>query len=168
MNYRIDAMVADDWPEVSAIYMEGVATGLATFETSVPSWERWNEAHLEVGRLVARPESQTRGKAIGWVALSPTSQRKVYSGVINESIYIAASARGMGVGKTLLQALIQESEQEGIWSLQAGIFRENEGSLALRRVCGFREIGHQERKGRLNGLWHDVILMERRSKVAGL
>ena len=164
MNYRIDAMVADDWPEVSAIYMEGIATGLATFETSVPSWQQWNSAHLEVGRLVARAE----GKAIGWVALSPTSQRKVYSGVIDESIYIAASARGMGVGKTLLQALIQESEQEGIWSLQAGIFRENEGSLALHRVCGFREIAHQERKGRLNGLWHDVILMERRSKVAGL
>ena len=164
MNYRIEAMVAGDWPEVSAIYMEGIATGLATFETSVPSWERWNEAHLEVGRLVARAE----GKAIGWAALNPTSQRKVYSGVIDESIYIAASARGMGVGKTLLQALIQESEQAEIWSLQAGIFRENKASLTLHLVCGFREIGYQERKGCLNGVWHDVILMERRSKIAGL
>ena len=164
MEYVIDAMVADDWPEVSAIYLEGIATGLATFETSVPSWERWNEAHLKVGRLVARAE----GKTIGWASLNPTSRRKVYSGVIDESIYIAASARGMGVGKTLLNALIQESEAAGIWSLQAGIFRENKASLALHRVCGFREIGHQERKGRLNGLWHDVVLMERRSKVAGL
>ena len=164
MNYRIEAMVADDWPEVSAIHTEGIATGLATLENSEPSWERWNEAHQEVGRLVARAE----GKAIGWAALSPTSQRKVYSGVIDESIYIAASARGMGVGKTLLQALIQKSEQEGIWTLHAGIFRENKASLTLHLVCGFREIGYQERKGCLNGVGHDVILMERRSKVAGL
>lgn len=164
MDYTIEAMMADDWPEVRAIYLEGIATGLATFETSVPSWERWNNAHLVVGRLVARAE----GKAIGWVALNPTSKRKVYSGVIDESIYIASSARGMGVGKTLLEAMIQESEQAGIWSLQAGIFRENEASRALHRHCGFREVGHQERKGSLNGVWHDVILMERRSKVAGL
>ncbi len=164
MNFRIDAMAANDWPEVSAIYLEGIATGLATFETSAPSWEQWNEAHLEVGRLVAR----AKGKVIGWVALSPTSQREVYCGVIDESIYIAASARGMGVGKSLLEALIQKSEQAGIWSLQARIFRENKASLALHRICGFRVIGHQERKGRLNGVWHDVFLMERRSKVAGL
>ena len=102
MNYCIEAMVAGDWPEFSTIHTEGIATGLATFENSVPSWERWNESHLEVGRLVARAE----GKPIGWAALSPTSQRKVYSGVIDESIYIAAAARGLGVGKTLLQALI--------------------------------------------------------------
>ena len=168
MNYRIEAMVADDRPEVSAIHTEGIATGLATFENSVPSWERWNEAHLEVGRLVARAEGQPGVNVVGWAALSPTSQRKFYSGVIDESIYIAASARGMGVGKTLLQALIQKSEQEGIWSLQAGIFWENKASLTLHLVCGFREIGYQERKGCLNGVWHDVILMERRSKVAGL
>ena len=164
MNYRIDAMVANDWPEVSAIYEEGIATGLATFETAAPSWEQWNEAHLEVGRLVAR----AKGNVIGWVALSPTSRRKVYSGVIDESIYIAASARGMGVGKSLLEALIKESEQSGVWSLQAGIFRDNKASIALHRNCGFRVIGHQERFALLNGVWHDVFLMERRSKVAGL
>ena len=164
MNYRIDAMVANDWPEVSAIYEEGIATGLATFETAAPSWEQWNEAHFEVGRLVAR----AKGNVIGRVPLSPTSRREVYSGVIDESIYIAASARGMGVGKSLLEALIKESEQSGIWSLQAGIFRDNKASIALHRNCGFRVIGHQERKALLNGVWHDVFLMERRSKVAGL
>lgn len=168
MKYRIDAMAANDWPEVSAIYMEGIATGLATFETSVPSWEHWNEAHLEVGRLVARAKGKPKVNVIGWVALSPTSQREVYSGVIDESIYIAASARGMGVGKSLLEALINDSEQAGIWTLQAGIFRDNKASLALHSNCGFRVIGHQERKGRLNGVWHDVFLMERRSKVEGL
>ena len=164
MNYRIAAMVTSDWPEVSAIYEEGIATGLATFETAVPSWEHWNEAHLEVGRLVAR----AKGGVIGWVALSPTSQRKNYSGVTDENVYVAASARGTGVGKSLLGALIKESEQSGIWSLQAGICRDNKASIALHRNCGFRVIGYQERKGSLNGVWHDVFLMERRSKVAGL
>lgn len=110
MNYRIEAMENSDWPEVSAIYTEGIATELATFETSVPSWEHWDEEHLEVGRLVAR----AKGKVIGWVTLSPTSQRTVYSGVVEERIYIAASARGMGVGKSLLEALIKESEKAGI------------------------------------------------------
>ncbi|PKB68842.1 MAG: N-acetyltransferase [SAR202 cluster bacterium Io17-Chloro-G4] len=164
MKHQIEALSAADWPEVSAIYMEGLATGLATFETTVPSWELWNQGHLEVGRLVAR----AKGKVIGWVALSPTSQREVYSGVNDESIYVAASARGMGVGKSLLEALVKASEEAGIWSLQAGIFRENKASLALHRNCGFRVIGHQERKGCLNGVWHDVFLMERRSDVVGM
>lgn len=153
-----------DWPAVRDIYLEGIATGQATFETQAPSWEQWDQGHLPICRLVARVGAEV----LGWVALSPVSRRPVYAGVAEISIYVAERARGAGIGRSLLAALCRASEREGIWSLQAGIFRENSASIALHRRSGFREIGHQERKGSLNGVWLDVVPMERRSKTAGL
>ena len=156
-------MQVADWPDVKAIYLEGIATGQATFETEAPDWERWHSGHLDIGRLVARIDD----KVVGWVALSPVSSRCVYAGVAEESIYIAASARGQGVGKALLTALIELSEQAGIWTLQAGMFPENTGSVRLHKSCGFREVGRRERIGQMNGLWRDTLIMERRSPVIG-
>jgi L-amino acid N-acyltransferase YncA len=160
----IDAMEPPDWPQVRAIYEEGITTGNATFETSVPDWESWNGKHLEVGRLVARHD----GRVVGWVALSPVSSRCVYSGVAEASIYVAASARGQGVGKSLLQAAVAGSEEAGIWTLQAGIFPENLASITLHKSCGFREVGLRMRLGQLAGVWRDVVLLERRSTIVGV
>jgi L-amino acid N-acyltransferase YncA len=159
----IDAMQATDWPQVAAIYEDGITTGLATFETAVPAWDTWNAAHLAGCRLVTRQDAQV----LGWAALSPVSSRCVYAGVAEVSIYIAAAARGQGVGKALLNALVTCSEDAGLWTLQAGIFRENAASVALHEACGFRIVGYREQLGQLNGVWHDVVLMERRSPVVG-
>jgi L-amino acid N-acyltransferase YncA len=161
MGFTIEVMSADDWPQVAAIYQQGIDTGHATFETSVPAWEKWDAGHRKDCRLVARNSEQM----LGWAALSPVSGRCVYAGVAEVSIYIAVSARRQGVGKTLLNTLVEASEQAGIWTLQAGIFAENAASIALHKACGFREIGCRERLGQLHGVWHDVVLMERRSKV---
>jgi L-amino acid N-acyltransferase YncA len=155
----------DDWPAVREIYLEGIATGNATFETGAPSWESWDAAHAAEPRLVARDAG---GKVLGWAALTPVSDRCVYAGVGDLSVYVAADARGRGVGKALLQALAEASERTGIWTLQAGVFPENEASLALHRSCGFREVGRRERIGQRNGVWRDVVLLERRSRVAGV
>jgi phosphinothricin acetyltransferase len=161
--FAIEALRAEDWGQVSAIYLEGIATGHATFETTAPPWEKWDSEHLLQARLVARD-----GPAIlGWAALSRVSGRCVYAGVAEVSVYVAASARNRGVGRALLQELIRTSEEEGIWTLQAGVFPENEPSLALHRRCGFREIGRRERLGKLEGAWRDVILLERRSPTVG-
>jgi phosphinothricin acetyltransferase len=156
-------MKDEDWEAVRAIYQEGLATGNATFETAVPTWEEWTQDHLQDGRLVARRQ----GQILGWAALTPVSGRCVYAGVAEVSVYVAAAARGHGVGKTLLQALVQESEKAGIWTLQAGIFPENGASLALHHACGFRQVGRRERLGQVDGVWRDVILLERRSQVVG-
>lgn len=153
----------DDWTEVRRIYGEGIATGNATFETEIPSWEAWNAAHRRDCRLVVRDGANL----LGWAALTPVSGRCVYGGVADLSVYIAAAARGRGVGRALLTSLIQESEQQGIWTLQAGIFPENEASLRLHRALGFRDVGRRERIGRMNGAWRDVMLLERRSAVVG-
>jgi phosphinothricin acetyltransferase len=163
MALTVTAMSDTDWDAVIAIYREGIATGNATFETSVPSWQAWNEHHLAVPRLVAVQE----GQVVGWAALSPVSSRPVYAGVAEVSVYVGASARGRGVGKALLQALVEGSEKAGIWTLQAGIFPENEVSLALHEACGFREVGRREHLGQMGGVWRDVVLMERRSGVVG-
>jgi len=152
-----------DWAEVKKIYLEGIATGHATFETAAPSWEHWDAAHLPFARLVARQDD----KLMAWAALSPVSQRCVYGGVAEVSVYVSASSRRSGVGRRLLQALIEESEQNGIWTLQAGMFPENTGSLALHQSCGFREVGRRQRIGKMNGIWRDTILLERRSTVVG-
>ena len=157
----IETMSREHWPDVRAIYQEGIATGNATVDTEAPEWDTWDNDHLTECRLVAKEAHLV----VGWVAVSPTSHRAVYSGVVDESIYVAAMARGKGVGRALLMALVAESERRGIWSLQAGIFPENLPSLALHLACGFRQIGFQERKGLLNGVWRDVVLMERRSKL---
>jgi len=160
----IAALQPGDWDQVKEIYLEGIATGNATFETAAPSWEQWDAAHLRFARLVARDE----GKLFGWAALSPVSQRCVYGGVAEVSVYVSGSSRRLGVGRKLLHALIDESEQNGIWTLQAGMFPENTGSLALHRSCGFREVGRRKRIGKMNGIWRDTILLERRSTVVGV
>jgi len=159
----ITPMTPDDWPQVRAIYLEGIATGDATFEVEAPAWEQWDAGHLPVGRLVAR----TGRQLAGWCALSPVSRRACYTGVAEASVYVGAAHRGRGVGRALLLRLIDESERAGIWTLQGGTFPENEASLKLQLSCGFRVIGRRERVGRLNGVWRDTILTERRSRVVG-
>ena len=156
-------MVDADWPAVRAIFEAGITTGNATLETSAPEWDTWNSSHLAGGRLVA----QRDGAILGWAALTPVSGRCVYAGVAEVSIYIAESARGQGVGKALLNALVAESERMGLWTLQAGILHENATSQALHTACGFRVVGVRERIGQRNGVWRDVVLMERRSTVVG-
>jgi len=164
VGFVIDVLDAEDWQAVRAIYEEGIATGNATFETQAPDWEDWDAGHLQDCRLVARQG----GHIVGWAALSPVSGRCVYAGVAEVSVYVAAAARGQGIGKGLLQALIEVSERQGIWTLQAGIFPENEASIALHESCGFREVGARARIGQLRGVWRDVVLMERRSEVVGV
>ena len=150
-----------DWPAVSAIYCQGIEAGDATFETRVPPWEEWNRDHLADQRCVAY-----QGNAIvGWAALSPVSGRCVYAGVAEDSVYVAESARGMGVGRALLQELVQRAETAGIWTLQAGVFPENRASLRLHHGGGFRTVGLRERIGKHKGVWRDVLLLERRSRV---
>jgi L-amino acid N-acyltransferase YncA len=162
MNAVIDHMRPRDWEQVRSIYLEGIRTGHATFETDAPTWEKWNEGHLEIARLVARDGD----RVLGWAALSPTSKRNVYRGVAELTVYVAETARGVGLGRALLEALIQESEQHGIWTLQASIFPENTSSVKLHLRSGFREVGRRERIAMLNGIWRDTLLFERRSKLA--
>lgn len=164
MDFVIEKMSGQDWPDVKVIYEEGIATGNATFETEIPDWQQWDKNHLPQCRLVAK----TTSKVIGWAALSPVSGRCVYNGVAEVSLYVKTSARGQGVGRALLEAVIEESERNGIWTLQGGTFPENLASIALQKSCGFREVGHRERIGCMNGKWRNVILMERRSKIAGV
>jgi len=158
----IEPMRPADWPRVREIYLDGIASGHATFEVDAPSWERWDAAHLPFARLVAR-----RALIVGWAALSPVSQRCVYGGVAEVSVYVSAASRGAGIGRALLRALIDESERNDIWTMQAGIFPENFASIKLHLACGFREVGRRERIGKLNGIWRDTVLLERRSKTIG-
>lgn len=154
----IATMRPEDWPAVRAIYEDGIAGGDATFETEVSGWEEWDAAHLPEHRLVAR-----RGdEVVGWAAVVPVSGRCVYAGVAEHSVYVAAAARGQGVGRTLLLALVASTERAGIWTLQSGIFPENHVSLRLHESCGFRIVGTRERLGLHRGRWRDVILIERR------
>jgi phosphinothricin acetyltransferase len=158
-------MVPGDWVSVRSIYVDGIATGQATFETSAPSWEKWDSSHLPVPRLVATSYADSSVK--GWAALTPVSARPVYDGVAEVSVYVANDSRGQGLGFELLKLLITESEKSGIWTLQASIFPENRASIALHSRCGFREVGFRERIAKMNGLWRDTILLERRSKLIG-
>lgn len=151
-----------DWPAVRAIYQEGIATGQATFETAAPEWEVWDAGHRPDCRLVARQGEQV----IGWAALSPVSRRAVYRGVAEVSIYVAETARGRGVGRALLAALIEASEAAGVWTLQASVFSENEASVALHLSWGFRVVGRRERIGLHHGVWRDTLMLERRSSKA--
>ena len=202
-------MMPSDWYEVRAIYLEGIATGYATFETDPGTWEKWDVAHLQDHRFVARKGSSGSGSAtgdssisdssgsgsatgsssirgfsasgssirdrsdnrssvLGWGALSPVSNRPVYAGVVEVSVYVAPKSQGQGVGRALLEVLISSAEKGGIWTLQAAIFPENRASLALHRRCGFREVGRREKLSKLYGKWRDVLLLERRSKVVGV
>jgi L-amino acid N-acyltransferase YncA len=161
---RITPLTPDDWPAVRAIYEEGIATGQATFETEVPDWPVWDAARLASCRLAARRGTEL----VGWATLGPVSSRPVYGGVAEVSVYVAAAARGQGVGRALLLALVEASEAAGLWTLQASIFPENAASLALHRACGFRVVGRREHIAQHHGLWRDTLLLERRSKRLGL
>jgi len=156
----IDQMTSSDWQQVRDIYLEGIRSGNSTFETDAPSWEKWNDSHLEIARLVMRDEETV----IGWAALSPVSKRDVYRGVAEVTVYVTESARGKGIGRVLLEALIAESEKNDIWTLQASIFPENTASVELHLRCGFREVGRRERIAMLRGVWRDTILFERRRR----
>src|SRR4051812_24064744 len=155
----IEGLRTEHWPEVARIYAEGISTGDATFETEVPSWERWDEAHLAAHRFVA----VVHGRVAGWVAVSAISDRCVYGGVVENSVYVGAEARGRGVGRALLEALVASTEAAGIWTIQTGIFPENAASLRAHEAVGFRIVGRRERIGKLNDTWRDVLLLERRS-----
>ena len=162
---KIEAMTAVDWPDVSRIYAEGIATGDATFETAVPPWETWNANHRADCRFVAR---NSAGQILGWAALTPISSRCVYEGVAEVSVYVGEAARGQGLGKMLLQALVTASETTGTWTLQSSITPENKASIAIHERCGFRIVGHREKIAQHNGRWRDTVLMERRSILVGI
>ena len=157
-------MLATDWESVANIYKEGIETGITTFETNVPTFETWDKAHMSTCRFVA--ESTT--EIMGWVALSPVSNRCVYGGVAEISVYISENSRGKSLGKLLLEHVISASEQEGIWTLQSSIFPTNYGSIKIHEATGFRKIGKREHVGKLNGKWVDNVLFERRSSVVGI
>ncbi len=165
-------MLPQHWPAVKKIYEEGIATGNATFQTIAPEWEEWDAGHVNNSRLVAIDND----KILGWAALTPVSSRCVYAGVAEVSVYVTTAARGKGMGKKLLQALIEESERNNYWTLQAGIFPENEGSIKIHEDCGFRIIGKREKIGKMprragkdgDGMWRDTVLLERRSVITGI
>jgi len=163
MKIIIDKMTKTHWPSVAQISREGIATQNATFETTVPEWEIWDESHLRECRFVAR----SGGSITGWAALSPVSTRCVYGGVTEVSVYVAGQHRGKGIGRKLLKRLINESEAIGIWTLEAGIFPENSASIELFKSCGFRVVGVREKIGKMYGNWRDVMLLERRSEITG-
>lgn len=161
----VRSMTAADWLHVEQIYLAGIASGDATFETTSPGWDLWNANHLAQPRLVA---VDSVDRPIGWAAGSPVSERCVYEGVIEHSVYVDPLWRDRGVGRLLLEAFVGESERMGYWTIQSGIFPENTASLALHEQCGFRIVGRREKVGRHLGIWRDVILVERRSSVAGV
>lgn len=160
MQFSIIPLLPEHWPSVREIYRQGIETGNATFETQLPDREKWDASHRKDCRLIAFD-----GEALGWAALSPVSARHVYRGVAEVSVYVASTARDRRVGKALLTTLIHESEANGVWTLQAGIFPQNTASIALHRSCGFREVGVRCKIGVLNDVWRDVLLLERRSTV---
>ena len=164
MSTLIKKMTPNDWPAVAAIYAEGIRTGNATFQTDVPSWEDWNKAHISNCRLVANKQDSIAG----WAALTPVSARCVYAGVAEVSVYVGEAFRAQGIGLALLEQLVIESEANGFWTLQAGIFPENTGSIRIHEKCGFTILGSRERIGQMGGIWRDTMLLERRSKVVGI
>ncbi|MBI3748275.1 MAG: N-acetyltransferase [Chloroflexi bacterium] len=164
---RIDAMTADDWLEVRRIYAEGIATTFATLESETPDWNHFDHSHRHDCRLVARDVAG--GQVLGWTALTAYSARRVYAGVAWESVYVGASARGRGVGRALLEAVIPASEASGLWTLLAGVLAENTASLSLHQSVGFRVVGVERGLGQdANGRWRDVYLLERRSESVGV
>jgi phosphinothricin acetyltransferase len=152
------------YPSVKKIYEEGILTGNATFQTEAPAWEEWNNSHLQHSRLVAIENDEV----LGWAALTAVSGRCVYAGVAEVSVYVSANARGKGIGKLLLEKLIEESEKHNLWTLQAGVFPENSASLKIHEALAFRRIGLREKIGKMKGVWRDTVLLERRSTVVGI
>lgn len=163
-SHVIRKMTRRDWQAVRRIYEDGIASGDATFESRAPTWQEWDTSHLRDCRFVAGEA----GRVVGWTALSPVSNRSVYAGVAEVSVYVSSGAHGRGVGTRLLRALVIESERKGIWTLQAGIFPENEASIALHKRCGFRVVGRRRKLGQMNGKWRDVLLLDRRSATVGI
>jgi L-amino acid N-acyltransferase YncA len=159
----VRAMTAEDWPAVEAIYAEGIATGHATFETEPPSWGEFDRGRHRRHRFVAVED----GRVVGWAALSPTSTRACYRGVAEHSVYVTGPARGRGVGRALMDALLASADTDGIWTIQTSIFPENEASVALHEQVGFRVVGRRERIAELNGVWRDTLLLERRARAPG-
>jgi len=162
---KFKELTKDYWPSVKDIYEEGIATGNATFQSSAPTWDEWNTSHVEKARIIAVDDND---EILGWAALTPVSGRCVYAGVGEVSVYVSANARGKGVGKALLNELIRQSEENGFWTLTAGIFPENEASLKIHRNAGFKVLGIREKIGKMNGQWRDTVLLERRSTVVGI
>jgi phosphinothricin acetyltransferase len=161
MNYIIEKLKKEHWQRVSEIYLDGIKTGISTFQSELPNWEEWNASNLENCRLIAISNEEV----LGWVALRATSARIVYSGVAEISIYISSKYRGMGIGKKLLENIVEVSEEKGIWTLQSTIIKQNLASVSLHKSVGFREVGYRENLGKMkDGKWHDVFLMERRSQ----
>lgn len=156
---EIRAPTAEDWPRVEEIYAEGIATGNATFETEAPSWDQFDSGRLRAHRFVAVED----GEVVGWVALSPTSSRACYAGVVEHSVYVTADARGRGVGRALMEALVDSTDEAGLWTIQTSVFPENAATVALHERVGFRVVGRRERIAKLNGVWRDTLLLERRS-----
>ncbi|RPH33044.1 MAG: N-acetyltransferase family protein [Bacteroidales bacterium] len=163
MEVLIKPMIADHWASVADIYKQGIETGNATFEKDIPTWEKWDKGHLKTCRIVAEVESEI----IGWAALSPVSSRSVYAGVAEVSVYVSDKHRGQKIGIKLLDKLIDESEEANLWTLQAGIFPENVTSLRIHQELGFRKVGYREKIGKMNNVWRDTILLERRSTRVG-
>ena len=153
------------YPSVKEIYEMGIITGNATFETEAPGWEAWDKNHLKTCRIVVVDEKEN---VTGWAALSPVSERCVYGGVAEVSVYIHPGSQGKGIGKKILEELIRESEKQNLWTLQAGIFPENAASLHLHGQLGFRKVGYREKIGKMKNVWRDTVLLERRSKTVGV
>lgn len=154
-------MLPEHWPDVEKIYQQGIDTDQATFETSTPSWESWDQGHCVSPRLVALDN----GQIVGWAALSPVSKREVYRGVAEVSVYVSVNHLGQGIGKLLLQALIDQSEKLGFWTLQAVTFPENKASIGLHQKLGFRLVGQRHKIAQQHGVWRDTVIMERRSAM---
>jgi L-amino acid N-acyltransferase YncA len=163
MDFKLKPLKQEDWPYVAEIYRQGIETGNATFQKEVPNWESWDSGHLKTCRIIAFIDNEI----LGWAALTLVSGRCVYAGVAEVSVYVASQFKGQKIGTKLLKSLISESESEGFWTLQAGIFPENLASLKLHENLGFRKVGFREKIGKMNGIWRDTILLERRSKIAG-
>lgn len=162
MNYYIRKMNEEDWGKVKEIYKQGIETNMSTFQTSIPEYKEWHNAHLQRGRYVAVYNDEI----VGWIALTPVSGRCVYAGVAEVSIYINNDCKGLGIGYTLLNKLVEESEKLGIWTLQSGIFEENLASIELHKKCGFREVGYREKIGKDKfGIWRNTVLMEKRNSL---
>lgn len=157
-------MLPQHWEAEKTIYEEGIATGNATFQTAAPGWQEWDDAHLKSCRIIATENNEV----LGWAALSPVSSRCVYAGVAEVSVYVATNARGKKVGSLLLKELINQSEENGIWTLQSGIFPENKASISIHEKNGFRIIGYRERIGKMGNIWRDNLILERRSNTVGI
>jgi phosphinothricin acetyltransferase len=162
---KFKELTKEYWSAVKDIYEEGIATGNATFQSSAPTWDEWNTSHVEKARIIAIDDN---GEVLGWAALTPVSGRCVYAGVGEVSVYVSADARGKGIGRSLLNELIRQSEENGFWTLTAGIFPENEASLKIHMNAGFKVLGIREKIGKMNGQWRDTVLLERRSAVVGI